>query len=96
MSRFSLTSTLDLTHVMYFPMCRNYDCAACHMYVKVANDHKPIPFEYKTSFKTVLTHFYSPENHHTNDPANEQNITRFFFSTFFICLALQRSVFPVY
>lgn len=46
-SRFSLTSTLVPTHLLYTKMCRNYKCAACqiNMYVKVATYHKSIIWE---------------------------------------------------
>lgn len=46
-SRFSLTSTLVPTHLLYTTMCRNYKCAACqiNMYVKVATYHKSIIWE---------------------------------------------------
>lgn len=54
-SRFSLTSTLVPTHLLYTKMCRNYKCAACqvNMYVKVATYHKLIIWE-QNQFSRLL------------------------------------------
>lgn len=54
-SRFSLTSTLVPTHLLYTKMCRNYKCAACqiNMYVKVATYHKSIIWE-QNQFSRLL------------------------------------------